>query len=146
MKVAISDLQSVVEVPKKEIRRAVRATVSALDGLTVEDLSIALVDDAKISQLNVQFLNRDGPTDVLAFDLKDDDTPGISGEIIVSAETAKREAEKRGHSAVAETLFYVVHGLLHLAGWDDATPADRRRMLEKQADILKSIGYDVPLD
>jgi len=93
------------------------------------DLSLAYVGDAEIRDLNERFLDHKGATDVLAFPM--DDSPGpdrLLGEIVVSAETAVAEAARRGIPADAELALYTVHGLLHLLGYDDQAPADRRRM------------------
>jgi probable rRNA maturation factor len=77
--------------------------------------------------LHRQFLCEAGPTDVLTF---------RHGEIFVSAETARRHARRFGNSLAQELRLYVVHGLLHLHGFDDATPAGARRMKTTQEEIL----------
>jgi rRNA maturation RNase YbeY len=87
-----------------------------------------------------------GPTDVLTFDLRHD--PGdeaIDGEIVVSADTARREADRRGLAPVEELTRYVIHGVLHLLGMDDRTPRDRQRMRREETRILKLLaGRAVP--
>ena len=107
-------------------------------------ISIALVNDAKIAQLNKDHLNHDGPTDVLTFDLRegvpDTDTHDtIEGEIVISAETAGREARRRGHATEAEVALYTVHGVLHLLGYDDHSDSQAERMHESEDAILSAI-------
>jgi probable rRNA maturation factor len=91
------------------------------------DISVAVLDDAGISALNATFKGRDEPTDVLAFPYGDD-ADGLAGEIVVSAETAERVGASLDETPERELLRYCVHGLLHLCGYDDRTPAQRRRM------------------
>ncbi|HSW45496.1 MAG TPA: rRNA maturation RNase YbeY [Phycisphaerae bacterium] len=109
-----------------DIRQAVTA---ALAGRNVGNISVAVVDDATIADVNERFLGKARPTDVISFDLRDDPTSGtIEGEIVVSAETARRVAADLGLALREELLRYVIHGALHLAGWDDRTTAQRARM------------------
>jgi probable rRNA maturation factor len=82
-----------------------------------------------MSRLHRQFLGQNGPTDVLTFQ---------HGEIFVSAETAKRHARVFGNPLVAELQLYIVHGLLHLHGFDDRTPAEARKMNSTQERILRA--------
>jgi len=83
------------------------------------DSIVALVDDATMAELHQRFLGQSGPTDVLSFP---------HGEIVVSADTARREAIARGIPPLHELVLYVVHGALHLAGFDDKKPKQAARM------------------
>lgn len=105
-------------------------------------LSIGYVDDAAIRQLNAQYLGRDEPTDVLAFPLDDPGDPEgpLLGEIVVSAETAVREAAARGLPVNAEIALYTVHGLLHLLGYDDHDPEAATRMRQAERQALEEAG------
>jgi len=105
--------------------------VLAAEGAAPLTLSLALVDEARISALNRRLLGRDGPTDVIAFEADDGE-----GEIIVSVDTAARQAEELGHSLMDELRFLVAHGVLHVCGWDDTDPVDRQRMIERQHETL----------
>jgi probable rRNA maturation factor len=96
-------------------------------------LSLALVDDERISALNRRLLDHEGPTDVIAFEADEGE-----GEVIVSVETAARQGAEVGQSLMAELRFLVAHGVLHVCGWDDTTPAARERMIERQHEILAS--------
>jgi len=112
-------------------------------------ISLAVVDDGVISGLNGSYLRREGPTDVLAFDFgvapgahnrNIRDVEEVEGEIIVSFETAQREASRRGHDCDAELVLYAVHGVLHLLGYGDDSEEDAAIMHELEDDVLESIS------
>jgi probable rRNA maturation factor len=108
------------------------------EGIERATLSIAVVSDRAIRPLNRRFLQHDYATDVLSFLL--DSGPGwLDGEIIVSADTAAAQAPQYGESAADELLLYVIHGTLHLAGYDDTTPDQRKRMLARQRRYLRRL-------
>ncbi|MDB5328259.1 MAG: ybeY [Phycisphaerales bacterium] len=106
-----------------------------------ESVSIALVGDTKMAALHVEFMNIPGPTDVLTFEL-DHDARGrcTAGEIVICPSYAKREAKKRKTTVNQELLLYALHGLLHLSGYDDRTPADYQKMHREEDRILMAIG------
>ena len=91
------------------------------------DIFVWLISDRRMSRLHREFLSQTGPTDVLTFH---------HGEIFISVEMAKRQARVFGNSLVRELQLYIVHGLLHLHGFDDRTPAEARKMEEIQEKIL----------
>ena len=113
-------------------------------------LSVVLVTDSEIQGVHAEFLGEDRPTDVLSFPLlAPDDPPAeretVFGEVIVSTETAAREAENRNLPAVREVALYAIHGTLHLVGFDDHSVVDRRRMrrAERQyLDLYRTLGGD----
>jgi len=126
----------------------------------VGGLSVAIVDDETMRQVNRDFHACDEPTDVLAFPLGDPaglDHPGAglsdtglaesgaapsgyAAEVVVSLDTALREAERRGVAPLAELTLYVVHGTLHLLGFDDVAADDARRMHLRTLEVLESLG------
>lgn len=98
-------------------------------------VAVALVDDRRLQDLHRDFMGIDEPTDVMTFP---SDEPGTSGgDIAVSVDRAASQGPAFGHSAAEETAFLVVHGLLHLCGWDDPTPDDRAAMLARQTEIMR---------
>ena len=106
------------------------------EGISRATLSIAVVSDRAIRPLNRRYLQHDYATDVLSFLL--DSGPGwVEGEIVVSADTAAMQAPQYDSSAQDELLLYVIHGALHLVGYDDATPTARKRMLARQRRYLR---------
>ncbi|HEU0116348.1 MAG TPA: rRNA maturation RNase YbeY, partial [Thermomicrobiales bacterium] len=94
-------------------------------------IAVALVDDARIRALHRAFMDVDTATDVITFPAAAPGEPPSGGDIAISVERAQAQASDFGLSPAAETTFLLVHGLLHLCGWDDATPAERTRMLER---------------
>jgi probable rRNA maturation factor len=102
-------------------------------------ISIAVVDDPKIHALNRKYLEHDWPTDVLSF-LLDSTATHLDGEIILSADTAAAAAAEQGTTPAAEQLLYVVHGMLHLVGYDDVEPAAAPRMRAAEQHYLNIFG------
>jgi probable rRNA maturation factor len=108
-------------------------------------ISLAVVDDDTIHALNRQFLKHDWPTDVLSFVLED--TGGhLDGEIILSADTAASAATEHGTTAADEQLLYVVHGMLHLIGYDDVASVNAQRMRAAERHYLQQCGVELPAD
>jgi probable rRNA maturation factor len=113
------------------------------------EISIAIVDDARMHELNRQYLAHDYATDVLSFLLEyDEEERSLDGEIIVSAEYAAREAARYGWTSDDELLLYVIHGCLHLVGYDDATAEGQRAMRAAEKECLAQFGiahrYEAP--
>ncbi|MBL4849352.1 MAG: rRNA maturation RNase YbeY [Planctomycetes bacterium] len=125
------------EVPPLGQIATVGAHVLAACGQPHAELSVTLVDDARIAQLHLEYMQIPGPTDVISFPLGDPEDPiPILGEVVVSVDTAAREAAERGLSLKEELLRYVVHGTLHLFGYDDHEPEERERMHARQEELL----------
>jgi probable rRNA maturation factor len=107
---------------------------------------VVLVDDADIAALNRTYRGVMGPTDVLAFPMTEGRfgkiTPDCLGDVVISAETALRQA--RGGDVRAECALLLVHGILHLFGYDHGTPRRRQRMWKRQAAVLAACGVTVP--
>ena len=121
------------------------AVVAVLSGESIKqaDISLAVVDDRTIAELNERFLGHKGPTDVISFALEDQTAAkagAIDGEIVVSAETANRAAGEFGTSMAQELLLYAIHGTLHLAGYDDLSAAKRKIMRRKESVYMTQIG------
>ena len=129
--VLIADLQSEVRLPAARVRK-LALRVMARERLRAGELSIAFIDRMAMRRLNRRFLRHDFDTDVLAFPLE---SP-LVGELIISTGYAKREAKRRGIPVLEEVARYVVHGILHLAGYDDHKPADKAKMWERQESYL----------
>jgi probable rRNA maturation factor len=136
--IEIADEQAIVAFDAGRIRRASEAIL--LDaGIEHAQLSIAIVDDATIHELNRRYLDHDSPTDVLSFVLEAG-SGQLEGEVIASAETAAREAVNFGWSADDELLLYVIHGTLHLVGHDDRAPESRAAMRQAERRYLALVG------
>jgi probable rRNA maturation factor len=141
LQITVTHLAETQTVAESRIRTAVEATLRR-QGVTAAGINVAVVDDKVMARLNKAYLGCDGTTDVLAFDLRDDPEEGkrIDGELVVSIDTAAREASERGHTVDAELALYVAHGVLHLLGFKDDQPETAARMHELEDEILSSIG------
>jgi probable rRNA maturation factor len=107
----------------------------------LSDLSIAIVAAKEMADLHQQFLNEPGPTDVLTFELEHNArNKVISGEIVICHTVAQTQARKLNHSVADELLLYALHGLLHLSGFDDRTPAAYKVMHAREDEILTRLG------
>jgi probable rRNA maturation factor len=105
------------------------------------EISIVIVDDEEITRLNRQYFQRQGPTNVISFPMQGGRTekiqPQILGDVVISADTARRHAFAAGIKTEEELLFLLVHGLLHLVGYDhEGLAAERRDMETKEAEIF----------
>ena len=105
------------------------------------EISIAIVDDNQILELNKQFLNSKAATDCLSFDLSDDEKGSKIFDLVVNGEMAVRQANQRNHSSEAELALYITHGLLHNLGFDDSTKNQAQKMHETEDEILQEFGY-----
>ena len=104
-------------------------------------LSIALVDDARIARLTRRHLGHGGPTDVISFALADDAAQGLVGDIYIAPNVARRNAAEQGISAGDELTRLVVHGVLHVVGYDHPEGADRYQsaMWARQERLVRTI-------
>jgi probable rRNA maturation factor len=115
-----------------------------------------LTDDSQIQELNAQYRQQNKPTDVLAFAALEVDFPQSKemlasvplylGDIIVSVDTAQRQAQQQEHSLLTELVWLVAHGLLHLLGWDHPDEKSLERMLKQQVILLNTIGIAIDME
>jgi len=131
--VSISNRQKRVSIDAGKIRRAAKRILGGL-GFQGYELSLVIVDDQEITRLNRQYFHRNRPTNVISFPMATEDPAGlhskILGDVVISAETAKRQAEEAGGKAKDEIFFLLIHGILHLAGYDHEGTADERKKME----------------
>jgi probable rRNA maturation factor len=111
-------------------------------------LSVVVTGDEQIHQLNREFAGEDHATDVLSFSLREgeafvapDDTDRL-GEVVVSFETAQRQADDAGRHVEDEVAHLLVHGVLHILGYDHAEPAGETKMRARERSILSELGYE----
>ena len=137
LKVHITNRQDRVPVARATLRKLLRA--AAPTTWRNGEIGLVVVDRAEMQTLNRRHTGRKGVTDVLAFPLADD-MDGTVGEVVVCADVAIEAALRRGHPPERELALYAVHGVLHLAGYDDAAPADRRAMYAREEEVLRGVG------
>jgi probable rRNA maturation factor len=131
------------KIPYRKIRRNTRIILDAL-GHPEGELSILLVDDAQITIMNAAFLKRKGPTNVLAFPMQEGRFAGLSpkllGDVVISLDTAEREGQAAGLDLEARFNQLLVHGILHLCGYEhEHGPAGARRMAAKSRALIRKI-------
>jgi probable rRNA maturation factor len=128
--------------PAELLEHAAQAVLD-LSGVAAGDLTIALVNDARIQRLNRDFLGQNAPTDVLSFPA-DQTNPETGcrylGDVIISFTRAAEQAREGGHSVEAEIQLLVVHGVLHLLGHDHPETGEKQRMWAAQAEVLDRLG------
>lgn len=105
-------------------------------------ITLLITDDERMSQLHQQYRGEAGTTDVLTFDLRDEAEGSLEGDVVICLDEARRQARQRGHDVRMEVLLYAVHGLLHLLGEDDQTPAEARRMHQREDALLAQAGLE----
>ena len=128
---------------------------SALPPAPKFELSLRLTDDVEIQTLNAQYRHMDKPTDVLAFAALEVEFPQLEemlmlqplylGDIVISVDTARRQAQQQGHSLSTELAWLAAHGLLHLLGWDHPNEESLQQMLEQQAFMLETVGMEIDI-
>jgi len=141
MGILIDDRQKKHKLSKTKLQKRAQAILNAL-GSPEGELSILVVDDSEIKTLNKDYLKRSGPTNVIAFPMKEGDfadiNPQLLGDVVISMETAGREALQSGITAEERFAQLLVHGILHLFGFDHETSEqDARKMEKKSNELLK---------
>ncbi|KGX93587.1 rRNA maturation factor [Pontibacillus halophilus JSM 076056 = DSM 19796] len=116
------------------------------------EMSVSFVDDKEIQELNRNYRQKDKPTDVISFAMQEEgigemkiigaEIPLVLGDVVISVDTAKAQAEEYDHSLERELSFLALHGLLHLLGYDHMNEADEKTMFQRQEDILNAFGLE----
>ena len=127
-----------------ELSRLSRFVMDQMRVHPLAELCIKVVDEATISELNERWLEKTGPTDVLAFPMdelrpglvNEDPEEGVLGDLVLCVAVAERQAEEAGHPTADEVHLLTVHGILHLLGYDHAEPGEHREMFDLQARLL----------
>ena len=138
-KIAIATPQETVPVDRKRVRDIVRAILDG-EGVADAEISLAFVDNPTIHTLNKRYLDHDEPTDVLGFPLSEPNAKRLAGELVIGAEVARAQAEERGHDVQDELALYVIHGLLHLCGYDDKDDQAAQEMRQRERHYLAVLG------
>jgi probable rRNA maturation factor len=129
-----------VHLDEAQARNAIESILQEA-GVRRGSISVAVVDDGVIHELNRRYLDHDYSTDVLSFVLEREGDL-LEGEVIVSADTARRTAQRLGWLAEHELLLYIAHGTLHLAGYDDLDPESKACMRQQERRVLARIGIE----
>ncbi len=133
--ITISNRQESLDISAASLRRLVEFVATA-EGRGIDSVDVAIVDTDEIASLNSRYLDRDEVTDVLSFDISEANSPGISAQIVVCGAVAAEVGPRHGMSGDDELMLYIIHGLLHLMGYDDAGVQQAERMKRRQEQIL----------
>jgi len=141
----------VSEINEPEVARAV-AWALALEGHSTDDVSVVFTDDETVSDLNLRYRQIDGPTDVLSFSAIEPapgfvvapDAAPYLGDIVIAVPYSRQQAAALGRSLDDELRLLVVHGVLHLLGYDHASPEEEARMWARQDEILAELAQGGP--
>ena len=136
-------IESEFSIPRDLLERATRAALNHQAETPDSELTIVLTDDARLKELNRDYLGIDAPTDVLSFPASETDPETGAryiGDILISIPRAKSQATAAGHPLQSEVQLLVVHGVLHLLGHDHANAEEKARMWKAQTEILESLG------
>lgn len=130
-------------VPLELVEKAALAALKHQSAPAEAELTIVLTNDVQLRELNLRWMGINAPTDVLSFPADEDDPETGSrylGDILISVETAARQAARAGHPLEAEVQLLTVHGILHLLGHGHAEEEEKARMWAAQAEILENLG------
>jgi probable rRNA maturation factor len=141
MKIQIENQQKRIKIDKRKIRADVNKLLKLLD-CGNKEISITFVDDKTIQSINKKYLSKDRPTNVISFSLQEGEFGGINpemlGDVVVSVDTAESDAEKGHLTFDEEILFLIIHGLLHLLGYDhvNTSKANALKMKRKENELF----------
>lgn len=131
------------------LQQGISTTIQYVDGPEEAEVSLTLVNDSRIHELNREYRGVDGPTDVLSFALQEEteDEPEIFdyeddllGDIVISVERARAQAVEYGHSFERELVYLAVHGTLHLLGYDHLEEEEKAEMRKLEEAVMEKIG------
>ena len=144
MKLQIENNQNKIKIDKRRIRSTVLRIMRILD-CADKEISLSFVDDEKIKELNKEYLGKDKPTNVISFSLQEgeysDINPQIMGDIVISVETAQRDALFGNFTISQEIDFLIIHGILHLLGYnhENTTREETNKMREKEKALFTAV-------
>ena len=140
MKIEVNNIQSDMEVVTAWVEATVLSTL-AYKGVSTDEVTINLVSEETISGLHADFFQDPSPTDCITFPIDEASREGeahhVLGEIFVCPKTAINYAKTHGHVPLEELQLYIIHGILHLLGFDDQTDVDSAEMRKQEAECLK---------
>lgn len=144
MEILIKNQQKIIKLNQRKIKGIIKKVLQHLKVDEETEISILFTDDKFIKSLNNKYRGIDKPTDVLSFSLKEGavkspevESDKLLGDIIISVETAQRQADTLNHSIEKELTVLLIHGLLHLTGYDHEKDKDYKTMREIESEILK---------
>ena len=136
--------ESGLELDELRTQRLARFVMNRMRVHPLAELCVTAVDEDTIAELNAKWMDKEGPTDVLAFPMdelrpglvNDEPEEGVLGDIVLCPSVAAKQAQDAGHATDEELLLLTTHGILHLLGFDHAEPDEEREMFELQRQLL----------
>ncbi len=148
IRLSSSDISRCRFLNRRKLERVVKFTLNFM-GIKEADISIAFMGDGRIRRLNHLYRGKDRATDVLAFPLGEGRRPKggrpVSGDIAISVDRARKQAKRFGSTFKREIYLYIIHGLLHLGGYDDEKAHSERAMRRKETEILEGLWQKADL-
>jgi len=145
MNLQIKNNQNRIKIDKNKIKNTLKIIMRRLD-CADKEISVSFVDDETIRMLNKQYLGKNKPTNVLSFSMREDEygdiNPNVLGDIVVSVETAKKDAQGGGLTLAEEIDYLLIHGLLHLLGYnhEKTTQNKAREMKQKEKELFDIVS------
>ncbi len=136
MRIQIKNLQKIKRINLSDLKKKIKKILD-YTGLSKKEISFVFCDNKLIKKINKDYLRKEYPTDVITFPLEDIYFKDSLGEIIISVEEAAKNAEIYKKDFGVELLLYVIHGILHLTGYNDTTKKEREKMREKEEELLE---------
>ena len=136
--VSVASPQEIHPLPYPRLRECARTVIEG-EGFKEGKISLAFVDNTTIHRINKQFLQHDEPTDVITFPFSGPKAKKLEGELVIGVEVGIEAAKDRGHSTDDELCLYVIHGCLHLCGYDDRKPKDEKEMRKMERKYLEAL-------
>ncbi len=140
LKFSIANPQELLKVQRERIR-AIGTEVLEGEGVKNARISLAFVDNSTIHQINQRFLQHDEPTDVISFPWSRPNASCLEGELVIGVQVAEEQAKDRGHDVESEIALYIIHGLLHLCGYDDHSDEEAEEMRNLERKYLLALKY-----
>jgi len=152
MMIRIDNRQKIIRLDRRRLHRRIHALGRLLD-LTDREVSLVFTDDRGIQEINRDYLGRDHPTNVISFAIGEGEfttvNPQLLGDIVISVERALHDARETDLPLEDEIDFLIIHGLLHLIGYDheDVEDSEVRRMIRKEEELFKALnGYRLDIE
>ena len=141
---SVRNQQRLYSVASREVRKAMELLLNELLHIEAFDLSVLFINETRMAQLNQIHLQHEGATDIITFDYCTRTL--LHGELVICPAIASKHARKYRASLGRELTRYVIHGVLHLQGFDDKTTATRRKMKREENRLLQQLARRFPLD
>jgi probable rRNA maturation factor len=137
IKISVYNKQKSLKISSPSVKEVVATTLSFYNA-SCDEIAIHFISTSSICKLHQEFFNDPAPTDCISFPYDPAGSPGcFLGEVFVCPETARDYVEKKGKDVYEEVMLYIVHGILHLLGWDDLEESDRKKMKKEERRVMK---------